>query len=222
MWRGVQEEPYILPLKHAAVFRLAAASLSDGVGWEQFADDWCEIGVSVFDQMVQGQKQAAILAVVRALLDSRVEAPEVTAVLGGTVDAIYRELQGNIEIEIDLGETTSVRRMLLDAMEEADYWNDVNSAAGPDDEPALPLSPDSNDMNAWAELVDALRTEVLEDYDFDMEDEFLDMPPEEGSALKQMLGIRPDYFTAVSEDPNKERLVEIRRELLALFRDGPQ
>ena len=71
--------------------------------------------------------------------------------LAGTVDAIYRELEGNIEIEIDFGEETTVRQMVLDAMVEIGYWQQVNSSLGPGEEPVLPLVPDSTDTEERAE-----------------------------------------------------------------------
>jgi len=57
----------------------------------------------------------------------------------------------------------------------------------------------------------------LEDYDFDMEDKFLDMPPTKAAALKKRMNILPDYFTAVPEDPKPERLAEMARELRSLL-----
>jgi hypothetical protein len=59
----------------------------------------------------------------------------VTAVLAGTFDAIYRALQGTIEMEIDMGEGTTIRGMVLAALKENGYWDEVNSALGPDEEP---------------------------------------------------------------------------------------
>lgn len=217
MWSRY-EGPFILPPRHAAVFRAAAARLSDDIGWRKFEDEWVGIGVRVFDDLTQGQKQAAILEVAKALLDSSIEPPRVTGVLGGTVDAIYRELEGNIEIEMDFDEETTLRQMVLDALAEIDYWNQVNSGLGAGEEPVLPLAPDSTDTKDWAELVEGLRMEVLEDYDFDMEDTFLDMPPAAAAELKRSMNILPDYFTAVPEDPKPERLAEIQRALRTLLR----
>jgi hypothetical protein len=224
MWWGELNDPFVLPPKHAAVFRVAAGDLSDSVGWETYENDWYGLGVTVFDKLSQGEKQAAILDVARALLDANAAPPEVTAVLAGTVDAVYRQLQASIEIEIDTGDetgdATKIRGMLLDAMEESDYWTQANEGLDPDDEPAVPPEVDCRDFGVWADLVDDLRTEVLEDYDFDMEAEFLDMPPEEAATLKQTLGIRPDYFVEVPEDPKGERRKEIRQELWTILQRG--
>jgi hypothetical protein len=57
--------------------------------------------------------------------------------------------------------------------------------------------------------------EILDDYDFSMEKNFMDMPPDEAAALKRQLNIDPDYFVAVVEDPTPERAAEIQREIRA-------
>lgn len=140
-----------------------------------------------------------------------------TAVLAGTVDAIYRELQGIIEMEIDMGEGTRFREMVLAALDEKGYWDEVNSAQDPDAEADVPPSADCCDFSEWEHLIDSLRTDVLEDYDFDMEGEFLDLPPDQVAVLKQTLNIRPDYFTVVIEDPTGEKVAAIRREVRILL-----
>ena len=217
MWWKYGDPPFILSPKHAVVLRAAAARLSDNVGWEEWEDDWPGIGIVVFDNLSQGQKQTAILEAARALLDPSVEPPRVTAVLAGTVDAIYRELQASIETEISLAEDITVRSMVIDAMDEANYWEEINSALEPGEEAYQRLSPDCKETDQWAELVESLRTQILEDYDFDMEDKFLDMPPAKAAALKKRMNILPDYFTAVPEDPKPERLAEMARELRSLL-----
>lgn len=217
MWRNTSGEEFVLEPKHAAAFRAAAAVLSDNVGWEKYQDDWYGLGVAVFDELSQGQKQAAILAVAKSLLDPNVPPPEVTAVVAGTVDAVYRQLQGCIEIEIDGGEGSELRGMLLDAMHETDYWNHVNESLGPAEGPADPPAIDCVEYQEWEDLVEDLRTEVLDDYDFDMADKFLDMPPEQAKALRQTMNIDPDYFVAVADDPTPERLEAIRKELQRLL-----
>jgi hypothetical protein len=67
-------------------FRASDFKFANFVGWDDDDDEWPGIGVSVFDVLSQGQKQAAILAVVRALLDPAVEPADVTAVAAGSVD----------------------------------------------------------------------------------------------------------------------------------------
>ena len=213
MWQPLYDAPFVLRPKHAAAFRLAAAMFSDCIGWEHWEDDWDATGIAVFDCLTQHQKQAAILIVAKALLDPECEPPDVTAVLAGTVDAIYIYLETSVELEI--GHETEVRQMILEAMDELDYWMDVNASLPADEEPEARPAPDSADIKEWAFFVDVLRDEILDDYDFSMEEEFMDMPPDEAAALKNQLNIKPDYFVAVIEDPTPERLKVIREEIKA-------
>ena len=211
MWQPLYDPPFVLAPKHAAAFRIAAGTFSDFVGWEHWEDDWPGIGIAVFDNLTQHQKQASILMVAKALLDPACEPPDVTAVLAGTVDAIYVNLESLIELEI--GHEARVRQLVLEAMDECDYWNDVNDGLEPDEEPVTRPEPACDDLDEWKELIEALRSEILEDYDFEMESEFIDMPPDAGAKLKRELNIDPDYFVALVEDPTPERVVAIWREL---------
>ena len=218
MWENYFDEPFVLKPKHAAVFRVAAACLSDAVGWDadEFEEDYSEMGIAVFDNLSRAQKQVAILTASKALLDPAVEPPTVTAALAGTVHAIYCELECLIELECD-GEETSVRQMLLKAIAETNYWEEVNDGRGPDDELVMPLSADSDDLDRWGDLVESLRTEILEDYDFEMDRDIADMDPKHAAELKKNLNINPDYFVAVVEDPGSERLTQIRSEIRQLL-----
>jgi hypothetical protein len=217
MWPRFHEPPLVLPPRHAAVFRRSAASLSDQVGWDDFADDWADTEIAVFDSLTQGQKQAAILFVAKALLIPEVEEPAVTAALAVTVDVIYRELLTLIEIEMSLSGETTARRMVLEALAEMEYWEKVNSSLEQHEEPVRPPGPESTDYAEWSFLVDTLRQEILEDYDFEMAKTILDLPPDLAAGLKRQMNIDPDYFVAVVEDPSPERLQEVRSELRALL-----
>jgi hypothetical protein len=212
MWPSFSDSPYVLRPKHAAVFRAAAAWLSEKEGWLPYEDQPDDEGA--YDSMPQGAKQAAILTVSKALLDPDFEPPKLAAALEATVDAVYRQLESLIELEtIGDIEGNEFRTLVLEAIEEMNYWEHVSSP----DEPVEPLTPDNCEFDEWRHLVEALRTEVLEDYDFDMAADIADLPPDQASAVKQQLGIDPDYFVDPVDDPPPERIPEIRRELRALL-----
>ncbi len=221
MWQKF-DEPFVLGPKQAAVFRDAAACLSDLVGWAESENDISDMGIAVFDNLSQGQKQVAILTVAKALLDPKVDPPTVTAALAATVDAIYCQLECLIEMETDRDENdeageTSIRQMLLDAVEETNYWKEVNDARGPGDKPITPLSAESDDIDRWKDMIESLRTEILEDYDFEMDHDIADMDPDQAKELKDLMNINPDYFVAVVEDPIPEQLTQIRSEIRRLL-----
>jgi hypothetical protein len=212
MWQKLYDPPFVLPPKHAVLFCVAAAVLSDTVGWTKLDEDW--EGDGYFDRLTQGQKQQAILIVAKSLLDATVEPPDVTAAIAATVDAIYNELI--VLVESEMGDSTATRQMILDALSEVDFWEELNEGLDPGAEPEVPVSADSEDHETWNYLIDHLRETVLDDYDFDMEHKFLDLPPDQCQLLKSQMNIAPNYFVDVIDDPSVHRLEEIQREFLLL------
>ena len=223
MWFRWGEPDFVLPPKHASVFCDALRYLSEVIGWEDWETDGWETGIAVFDRLTQGQKQVALLAVARALLQTSVPPPKVTAYLAATVAVVYETLLALIELDIATdNRRTELRRGVLAALDEMDYWTGGNEAPPSGEEQLEPPSARCADRHIWADLVEDLRTEVLEDYDFDLEPSVLDLAPEASAALKLSLNIDPDYFTDTPEDPAPERLEAVRRELHALARTGGQ
>jgi hypothetical protein len=221
MWSRFGEPNSVLPPKHASVFSDALRYLSDVTGWE----DWegGETGITVFDRLTQGQKQVALLAVARALLQASAQPPKVTAYLAATVAAVYETLLDLIKLDIETDtRRTELRRGVLAALDEMGYWTSVNEARQPGEEQVERPSARCPDQHIWADLVEGLRTEVLEDYDFDLEVSFLDLDPEARAAMKQSLNIDPDCFTDIPEDPTPERFHAVRRDLHELARPGGQ
>src|SRR5262249_39863262 len=151
--------------------------LSNDVGWnESVAASENRSGVRLFDRLAPLQKQVAILAVASAALDPDFPMPEPTAVLDGTVTAIYRRLQELLEFEIAVKGTTSLRKAVLEALDEFGYWEELKSEyeeeiksgykAG--EEPRPPLSVDSNDLEEWRILAESLGRELVNsDYHLD-------------------------------------------------------
>src|SRR5258708_780596 len=113
------------------------------------------MGIAVFDNLSQGQKQVAIWTVANALLDPSVEPPTITAALAGTVHAIYCELECLIEMEASDSGETEIRQFLLDAIGETNYWAEVNDGRDVGDE-VTPLPVESDDMASWNNLIESL------------------------------------------------------------------
>jgi hypothetical protein len=212
MWEISGVQPFVLAPKHAAVFRVAAASLSDFVGWGECDNDHGEIGIEVFDMLSQGQKQLAILTVAKALLDPQVAPPTISAVFAGTAHAIYCQLECLIEIAVPQGGEYSIRQLLLEAIAEK---NDRRKVDG-DDEPITP-SAESGDIEKWNDLVESLRTDILEDYDFAIDSYITIMAPSQAAQLMDRMNIHPNYFITVVEDPVPKRLKQFQFEIRKLF-----
>jgi hypothetical protein len=210
----------ILPPAQAAVFRAAVGCLSDFIGWDDSTGGW-ESGLSVFDRLTPGQRQAALLTMAQALLQRQVAAPPVTAVLAAAVAATYDALLGLIETEIQFEEgRTDLRRDVLAAVTETGYWQQIPESRSAAEAPTPSPTPWCTDMDQWAELVDALRDEILDDCDHALEDGLVDSAPSTAGAMKRMLGIDRDYFVTVPDDPSPARMQEIHEELIRLTRAG--
>jgi hypothetical protein len=117
-------------------------------------------------------------------------------------------------MEIDTGET-QIRAAVVEAAEECGYWDD--GGVEPGQEPDEKLAPTSNERAEWGCIIEVLSDGVLEDYNFEMENRFADMPPEQSGALKRKMNIDHDYFVAVVEDPTPARWREIEQELSNLI-----
>jgi hypothetical protein len=198
VWSRFGEPASVLPPKHASVFFNALRYLSDVVGWEDWEAEGWKTGIAVFDRLTQGQKQVALLAVARALLQASAQPPKVTAYLAATVAAVYETLLDLIQLDIETdNRRTELRSGVLAALDEMGYWTSVNEARQPGEEQVERPSARCPDQHIWADFVEDLRTEVLEDYDFDLEPSFLDLDPEASAALKHSLNIDRDYFTDI-------------------------
>lgn len=208
MWSSSIGAPFVLPPKHAAVFRQAAACFTE------YADVLEDAGEdqTVFERLTRGQKQLAILLVARPLLDPTTEPPRITAVLAATVAAIYEYLQTMLDLEIAEGKATTLRQWILDALGEWHSWRE--------EEPLALLSPACQDVEEWWEIIEILGDTVLADHHFEMEAYFLDAPPEEAAARKAELHIDPDYFVTPIDDPSPQRLEKIHQELRSLLGHG--
>ncbi len=214
--------PLVLTGSQAKAFRIAAKAISDEVGWDESADPWDDAsGIQAFDSLTQLQKQVAILMVAGAALDSNIPMPDVTAVLEGTVTAVYGMLESLVEQEVEIGHSTKVRQIISDALVEIDYWEQVKDAYDEDEEPDPPLPVHSTDTDEWRFLVQSLSYELVDgDFDFAREGEIVDAPPDQAAKMYEFYGIATDYFTTIVEDPTPSVAVEIRKTLDGYLADS--
>ena len=183
-------------------------------------DETSGVDVTIFDGLTQGQKQAAILIVSKALLDRNVEPPVATAALEGTLVAIYVQLIACVDVEIEVGRQTFLREMILEALDEINYWDLPSEGVEPGNKPKKKPLPHSDRFEDWNFLVlRVLLREAIADDDYSMHSQLMDLPPDQASELKRMLEIEPDYFVDIVEDPTPSRAMEIQRELRLLL-DG--
>ena len=133
------------------------------------------------------------------------------------------------EIEIVLGRERlrtkdkefSMRNLVLAAVRETnpDCENPLpeSEQEDPDLEPPSLPTPESDDVDAWDDLLEELMDRVLwGDRDFEEEEIFLDKDPRESQQMKRFMGIDGDYFSAIAPEPTDQQLTMIRKTLRQL------
>ena len=163
-----------------------------------------ETGVSAFDRLTAEQKLALLADVASAVRDPTFPIPVHTAANEGAIMAVLESFRNMLREEVDSGDDqrTDLRASLLAAVA---------------DEDNRPPKPTSKKWEAWSNLCECISERMLWDYDFDLGDAFLDLPPEEVRMQLSLAGIDPDYFLTVPDDPNEERLIAARQTLANLI-----
>ena len=151
--------------------------------------------VQAFDALTPQQQLHMLNLIGRAMLLETEPFPGFTAPGEATIAVLFERLREEITYEIDETQYTEWRDMLLACFDPGDS-----------DEP-LPANT-SPDHDEWAALIVALQGQFLIDQDFE-DDEVADLDPVVGAALKQNMGIPPDYFAWCPPDPTESEVVAI-------------
>lgn len=218
----------------ARLFVLAAIRLADD--YESYLDaaedeESPQLGVRLFDQLTVPQQLVLLHRVTKFLLDPEIPAPERSALLDAVVAAVFQyvvaELQSEIYSQEDLlsieEQDTSVRHLISEA-----YHHTVEALDMSPPEPFFCPDPECCVYDNWELVIESLHGRICDDDDWAMADAFLDLPPEEGRALKEVLGISSDYFTDIPEDLTafdgsiaRERLLVLHDELFPELKRSP-
>src|SRR5208283_2723796 len=209
MW-WTSEDERVLTGAEWGLFRLGLSTLWDDVEMSDDEEEPGATGAAVFDNLRKPERLALLAQVARGLRDEGEPCPDLTALMEGTVAAVFAQLRYLIAIEIEsdadrVGPSAAngarggtPRHLVLAAIREAN----------PDRE--LPSS-GSSDLTVWSALLDSLLDRILEDRDYLAGSLFLDADP--SRSLKALLGIPHDYFTAIPPDPTLEELERVRADL---------
>ena len=174
-------------------------------------EDDTDTGVPAFDRLTAEQKLALLADVAAAVRDPAVPMPRHTAANEGAIMAVFHTARDMLETEIDAATTpgggtgSEVRRAILAACPPAEDR----------EEPLPDLT--STDPDAWDWLLEEIESRVFWDYDFDLGDEVLDLPPDQARVVLEGAGIDPDYFLAVPAEPDERGLTAARKTLARLI-----
>ena len=186
--------------------RLFANALWDCATILEESDGDCFLGPPVFDRMTYGQKASVLLVIGNGLLKPDEPICKLTAAVEGAIATVFEYIKTEVAAEIDDPEMKSDwRQMILAARMKSD---------GED----LPAE-DCEDHEEWLIQTEELSYLILWDYDFEDEDLYVDMPPEDSSRLKEFMRIKEDYFVEVPDDLNETAIGAALSELKALCRE---
>lgn len=166
------------------------------------ASDIPGTGVLVFDRLTTEQKFVLLADVASALRDPAVPIPELTAANEGAVAAVINILRDLLEGELDANRSeanpprTDLRKALL-SVGAHDGWEEMPAATDTDSE-------------SWAFVLDSFEDLILWDIDYELADQFLDLPPDASREIKQMSGIPEDFYIASPIEPDARRLEAAR------------
>jgi hypothetical protein len=185
------------------------ASIEDDIRYE--TDD-TEMGVPIFDRLTPEQKLALVADIADALRDPVAPSPHHTAANEGAIAAVFSMIRVSLETELGIEgangideKPTRIRRMLRAVGEE------------PEDREWQVPDETATDADEWDWLVEEFEGRIFWDADFEMGDEFLDLPPEEARAKLLLLGIDPDYYLTLPDEPDKRGLIATRQTLARLL-----
>lgn len=163
--------------------------------------------IPVFDSLTYPQQIAVLHQIVHALFRPEVPMPDLTAVLEGAVAAVIQNVYWLLEEEVEVAADgdASFRSLVAQACRELDA------------EEELELPNDScDDLDEWLFCADCLHDAILWDSDYLDAGSFIDLPPERGEKLKELMGVDEEYFQAVAQDPSPRQLKAMITELEAL------
>ncbi len=168
--------------------------------------DYCT-GIPAFDALTYSQKITTLNQVAQALFREDVPMPELTAVLEGTVGAVFQALHWLVEEEAEAVPNRDKSLRIL-----------VSSACRDQGGEGVPR-PSHRGIEDWRFCVDCLHDAILWERDYLGESILTDLPPEHNRALKQNMGVSDGYFLAVAPDPTSEQAADLLGNLLTLCQE---
>ena len=148
-----------------------------------------ESGVPAFDDLDPRTRIFALAHVLKHLSDPNLESPDLYAWNEGTLWALFKGVEIDLALEIvfeasgqDDGEKYGTRKLVLGAL--ASYGQSVKR-----------YSRRSRNVRLWGDHLEMIYTHLFWDMDCLDDGIFGDLEPGRAEALKDELGIDPDYFS---------------------------
>ena len=190
----------------AALFKEGLGTLVDMV--RDDTEGLWHFGIPPFDNLPPNQKLAVLAQIGNALLCKDQPVPRLTAVWEAAVGAVFEAIRVMVEMEIDQPAEWQL----------SPTWRARVLSAARERQIEELLDPTSGDLDGWEVLIDSLKGDILWDEDWRYAELHLDAPPDQGQAVKTLLGIDDNYYVAVPPDPSEEELQGILAILKKLTR----
>src|ERR1017187_276482 len=164
MW-WTSEDERVLSGAEWDLFRLGLSTLWDNFEMCDDDEEPGTTGIAVFDNLRKPERLALLAQVARGLHDEGEPCPDLTALMEGTVAAVFAQLRYLIGIEIEtdadrIGPSSAnedrgatPRHLVLAAIRETNPARE------------LPL-PGCRDVTEWGALLDSLLDRILDDRDY--------------------------------------------------------
>ena len=202
-------------------------ALTDAIS-EAAYDGGASFGILLFDRLTWQQQMFMVGQVLSALVEPTIPAPPNTALLDATVAAIYAQMVNSVQLEIDMAEPDEddpnnpysqeigfyVRQHILDALTEPMDTDEPMEEPFEDHR----LSVECDEIEEWELVIETLRGRVLADEDWQMEAIAIDLAPPTSQHLKQLMGIKGDYFIDIPPDVTDEEAEAARLRIAAIGR----
>lgn len=228
-WRTPDGDRVLIGHESTLIKESIASMAEELASCRETDDQPCTYGVGLFDELTWSQQLAVLNRLAAFLLYQTDDTLELTGVHEAAVAAVFRNVAQQIEIEIELDGVSPPeyrfhwRDLVVDAKREAlaaalaDEFTDQDETFR-----ASQLDSTVNVTASWDRIVDSLADRVLWDRDFEMAGKFVDAPPEKAAAMKAMMGIGPEYYTAIAPDPADNQIDELFESLETLTRAKPR
>lgn len=230
MW-STPEGDRVVQGREAALIRDAVGMMIDEI--EMLADQPAfpplEFGIPVWDGLTWQQKLATLDLVLRHLMQASLPPLPLTSIYESAVGAIFEKIKCEIEIELDIAkmeansdfhdENDFWRSMVLDAFGEPRYAEDgsmIGDSLEDLDSEFYPV--DANEMrkDRWFNVVESLADRLLWDRDYEMEDVFADVEPDQAAAMKSYMGVSEGYYRQIAPDLRDDQVASVIQRVKAI------
>jgi len=230
MW-STPEGDRVIQGHEAALIRDAVGVMIDEL--ELLADQTAfpplEFGIPVWDGLTWQQKLATLDQVLRHLLQASLPPLPLTSIYESAVGAIFEKIKCSIEVELDFARTETQsefhdaddtwRTMVLLAFNEPRYTEDGSMSGDPVDDldsDFYPAGPDDMRQDLWFNVVENLADRLLWDRDYEMEDVFADVEPDQAAAMKSYMGVAEGYYRQIAPDLRDDQVETVIQRVKAI------